>query len=797
MVTSRERLHVGGEIIHEVGGIGVPSQSASSESVQSSEAVRLFLARAMEAAPSLQPTADDMGEIASIVRHLDGVPLAIELVAARTRIVPISDLQHRMERSLLEFKNRRRGGDPRHATLEAAIGWSWDLLSDTEQRVLAQLSLFRGPFDLVMVEGVIGESQIAGQSVLDLLESLSEKSLLTHQESGSVGSFSLLESVREYARSQLRDKPDARRRQSLFFARFADQWTEKVWDGSDSSAVERLFNASENLQAALDWAIETSDSATALSTAFGLLLNRNPHDVMDTRLANQVRALSLAQDNDQGATLPYLRLIVGMGSVLAKAGLADRASVHVAEALELAKTLDSDLLLRRAHWSEAEVDFHRGQAERSASTLKEWLPPLAKCQHLRSQFLQSLGVVLTESGRLEEARQALQEADQIATQGGFERTRGGVLATRASLLVKLGRLNEAVAVNQAQLDLSIANGWNGLVLSALYKQGLVLLEMGRIQSSLEAFNGCRLESARRGAAQPESWSLGREALCLLVLGRQEDAAALLAMTPGGGERNAVFRLSLCLVRALALWRLGELDQALNVAKSEFAHGTPETASPFIPVLLAASSGLALLVGASETGQDFRDRTKRALASCTYPAVEIMSQLLVACGEPRVEGVAPEALLAAIDSCWSDRDIGAYKFFLALGVSLYLQAASDRRAENLMLIAESRPEGLILDQSARRVRPPGSDWKELSKKPTLWNVLEVLAVAAREQPGVPITIDELVKALWPGENIMPDAIANRLYVLISSARKLGLRDSLAKDQNGYRLDPALPLLFLNY
>ena len=164
-------------------------------------AVALFVERAKAADPGFELDATTAPAVVEICRRLDGIPLAIELAAARARAIDVSEIARRLDERFRLLKGVRRGTDPRHRTLHDAISWSYDLLQEDEQRLFAALAVFAGPFDLDAAESVC-----SGGDVLDLLTRLTERSMLAVRRPASGGTrYELLETLREYGRRRLDD----------------------------------------------------------------------------------------------------------------------------------------------------------------------------------------------------------------------------------------------------------------------------------------------------------------------------------------------------------------------------------------------------------------------------------------------------------------------------------------------------------------------------------------------------------------------------------------------------------------
>ena len=207
LITSRERLDVPGELVFPVPPLEVP-EDCSVRAVAASEAGSLFVARARAASPAFALTAGNSGAIAEVCSRLDGIPLAIELAAARSPTLGPAQLAARLE-GHPDLLSGGTGRPARHRSLKALVSWSYELLDDAERRLLARLSVLRGGFDLDVAERVAGGEPLALQAVAGLLASLADKSVVQVQ-GGPAVRYWLLETVRQFAAG--RWPPPARRR---------------------------------------------------------------------------------------------------------------------------------------------------------------------------------------------------------------------------------------------------------------------------------------------------------------------------------------------------------------------------------------------------------------------------------------------------------------------------------------------------------------------------------------------------------------------------------------------------------
>lgn len=249
VATSREPLGVDGETVRGVRSLAVPDPDADDAEVAAASAVRLFVERASAATDTFALSDANVGAVVAICGQLDGIPLAIELAAARVRAMPPAEIARRLGERF-RLLSAGRGSQERHRTLQAAVSWSHDLLGQPERRVFRRLAVFPGSFDLDAAEAVGGDAE---SDVIDVLVRLVEQSLV--QYDAATGRYRLLETLRQYAADRLADAAEtdlARDRHTDYYVTLA---AENASPGTFPSAVkvERLDAEMDNLQAVADW----------------------------------------------------------------------------------------------------------------------------------------------------------------------------------------------------------------------------------------------------------------------------------------------------------------------------------------------------------------------------------------------------------------------------------------------------------------------------------------------------------------------------------------------------------------
>ena len=500
VVTSRNVLGVAGERVLPLAPLRAPDASV------------LFAQRAQAAKRDFAPSAEDRAAIGPLVRLLEGLPLAIELAAARVRLMPPRTILARMSERF-KVLSATGGRHERQATLRATFDWSWDLLTAAEKTALAQLSVFEGGFDLAAAEALLDFALVEDPPwALDALQSLLEKSLV--RQSGEER-FDLLGSVQEYAADQLRSAgrypgsgPDAalaaELRHSRYFAGLSEQ-----------QATARRCVELDNLVIACrrSIALGNADVATrVLEGAWAALQLRGPFQV-GVELASQVRSMP--------GQPPELRMRAERiaGRALQALGRVGEARQRYDVALALARQAGDRGCEGRLHSDLAVLDGNEARMDEARAHLDAALAiaRVTADRRLECEALNVLGTLDDYVGRIADARRAYDAALALARETGDRRWQGGVLGNLGNLDASQGRWVEARAHYDAGLALARELGnrtWEG---NALCNLGLVHQQLQEIPQALE-----KLEASLQVAGELGHARL--EAIVLCNLGIAHEAA---------------------------------------------------------------------------------------------------------------------------------------------------------------------------------------------------------------------------------------------------------------------------------
>jgi predicted ATPase/class 3 adenylate cyclase len=286
LATSREALAVDGERVWPLRSLGVPDPGSDLDAVEGSDAVRLFVERVRAVRPGFQLDANDAASVTEVCRRLDGIPLALELAAARAASMNPAEIAGHLDERFRLLTGGRRQGVERHRTLRATIDWSFSLLTPVEQAIFARLSVFAGSFDAEGAGAVVTGEGVETWDALDAIASLVAKSMIgTDEATGGVTRYRMLETLRQYGEDRLEELSEAdawRRRLAEHFARFAEDAGEALRGPEEPTWRARLHAELDNLRAAVTWALDRDgdDAELGVRIVAGLTWEANTGDLL-------------------------------------------------------------------------------------------------------------------------------------------------------------------------------------------------------------------------------------------------------------------------------------------------------------------------------------------------------------------------------------------------------------------------------------------------------------------------------------------------------------------------------------
>jgi predicted ATPase len=422
-VTSRVSLRLRGEREYSVPPLQLPNpkQLPPLERLTQYEAVRLFIERAQAVKADFEVNNDNAPAVAEICARLDGLPLAIELAAARVRLLPPQAMLARLESRLKLLTGGARDLPARQQTLRNAIEWSYDLLDDAEKRLFRRLAVFVGGRTLEAIEAVCNAEGDLGMDVLEGVESLLSKSLLRQEEGvGGEPRLVMLETIHEYAREKLEESGEDEeliRQHAEYFTKLLEEAEEPLKGAQQIDWLNRLEEEHDNVRGVLFWSLSASDRVGHSLQLVGMLNNFWVH-----------------------------RNFFSEGRKWGEAALALPEARAIANQLYLANALNCVGVLAR---HQADFTAARKYHEESLAVYKQ-----LGNKREAGRALMRLGIVYAEQGDLKRARSILEEAVTVRAEIGDKHGLIGALSNLADVLQRFGEYDRARDLHQTALKLA-------------------------------------------------------------------------------------------------------------------------------------------------------------------------------------------------------------------------------------------------------------------------------------------------------------------------------------------------------
>ena len=355
LATSREALAVPGEVQLAVAPLPVPSEDSPSERVPEFSAARLFLDRAAAVRPDLTADGPALDAVAVICRRLDGIPLALELAAARLAGLQPLELADRVRDRFAVLTSGDRTAEARQRTLRSAVDWSHDLLTQQERVLFRRLAVFRGGWTLTAAEAVVTDTELPAQRVMELLERLVRQSLVVVDQSGGHTRYRMLETLRQYATGKLADAGETTAMDAAhaaYFLAMGEQAETGLRGSSQARWLAVLRTEHANLRAALNWLVATDgqdDQAQRLAGSLGLYWHLGRH-LEGREVLRRVIALPGGSPHSRARALQAVSLVERPRACIvhpsAQCAAAARESLHVFQQVgDRGRAAFSELLL--------------------------------------------------------------------------------------------------------------------------------------------------------------------------------------------------------------------------------------------------------------------------------------------------------------------------------------------------------------------------------------------------------------------------------------------------------------------
>ena len=553
LTTTREPLRVSGESVWTLEPLELPDAHQVDLGVlASTDAVRLFCERAADTEVGFALSSENAPAVTAICARLEGIPLAIELAAARVRILTVGQIAARLDRTFDLLSKGSRGAQTRQASVQATISWSHDLLSTTEQILFRRLSVFAGGFTLEATEGTCAGGGLGTSDVIDALDGLIDKSLVALvEERAGQARYRMLETIRAYAAERLGaagEVPLLVGRHAAFYAQLARDCAEME---DTASSLDRLAADHPNLLAAVDQLANSDRPVEHGQLAADLASFWDLHGYW------QLASLELPRYLDRPDRDPALsgRCADVLASISLRLGNYDEARARFTETIAIARELGDRRLESRSVGGLGVISHERGEYSEARAYLERALDIARELgdPHLELRWVGGLGTIAGHVKDFPQARARYQEAVGMARQFGDRRFEAMWLGNLGTISKEEGnygdaraQLEEALAIASELGDRRTEATWIGTLGELGAIQGDYPEARSRYGEAMEIFR-------ELGDRYAEDEQLGRLGMIACDLGEYPEAEAALeealgiARSRGYRQLEGEWLRSLCVV----------------------------------------------------------------------------------------------------------------------------------------------------------------------------------------------------------------------------------------------------------
>jgi predicted ATPase/class 3 adenylate cyclase len=537
LATSREALGVTGETTWRVPSLSVPDPQRLPPLDQfvQYEAVRLFIERAMANKPQFAVTSSNAPAVAQVCYRLDGIPLAIELAAARVKVLAVEQIAARLHDRFRLLTGGSRTALPRQQTLRAAMDWSYDLLAPKERAVLRRLSVFAGGCVLEAAEAICAGKRIKQHEILDLLAKLVDKSLVNTETLGGEVRYRMPETIRQYAQDRLLASGEAdevRTRHRAWYLGLAERAEPRLHGPEETMWLDRLEAEHDNLRAALGWSsTEAEDAETWLRLVAALYRFWDSHTHwteggkwLETALAGSHHIKSTVR----------VKALYGEGLLVSRQGDYARAMALHEESLVLARELEDRTGIAMALLGRGVVTMHQGNLDAATALYEESLESFRNLEDkwLTAITLSMMGWVTRQKGDYMKAVAWCEESLAMFRTVGTKRWIAFALRLTGHAVRLQGDLERATGLYRESLALFKEVGDKYIATECIEGLALVASAQGCSERAARLFGVAEVARETFGIMTPRPEAGDQEQFWAAIRERPEGTAFAAAWTEG-------------------------------------------------------------------------------------------------------------------------------------------------------------------------------------------------------------------------------------------------------------------------
>jgi len=529
IATSREALNCSGEQTYRLPSLSVPDKSIvnSPEQLTQYESVRLFIERALSVNHNFRVNNNNAPALAGICTCLDGIPLAIELAAARTKVLSVEKIYDRLDNRFNLLTGGSRTALPRQQTLKALIDWSYDLLSEKEKKLWSRLSVFKDGWTLESAEVICSDELLTEGEILDLLSQLAEKSIIIYNEVKE--RYSILETIKQYGEEKLKESDETEK----FYLKHLDHFTEltslskfKLSGKTNLEYLDKMETEHNNFISAIEWSVHNGkkEKGSLIASELGhfwitrghyltglKLLQSLLNDVSGinkntiSKLLNVAGNLNIVQGKYEKAMAYYERglslsreiqnkneiaiSLIGIGNTEAETGNFEKAQSYFEESLKVSRDCNFYSGITFSLNNLGNVALILGNFKLAEKYTKESLEMNRKSQnkHDIAFSLDTMGNIMTEKGNLELAQEYLEESLKLTREIGDKSGIAYSLMNLSGISNRNGNQEQALSYLEESLRLRIELDDKTGIAYSLFSIGSICFDQKKYEQAKEYY----------------------------------------------------------------------------------------------------------------------------------------------------------------------------------------------------------------------------------------------------------------------------------------------------------------------